>query len=212
MGDIAVTGDSELLLSVDVAAAAPIERIDIMNNADCVETLRGYEPTDLGSVLRITWHGAEYRGRGSNTHWEGKITFDGTSILDVDAVNRWNPERCIEIADDKRIEFDAVTSGNWAGVNVRLDQIENATVAVETNHVSGHHRLDEISLDDVVFDGGGLDRRISLRRLPNTMTECQFSATVPVALSKDADNALWCRITTADGHTAWSSPIYISRE
>ncbi|MGI9385874.1 MAG: DUF3604 domain-containing protein, partial [Methyloligellaceae bacterium] len=43
MGDIVQTRDNELTLSIDVTAAAAIARIDVMNNADCMTTLRCYE-------------------------------------------------------------------------------------------------------------------------------------------------------------------------
>ena len=64
MGDIVQTADDHLELSIEVAAHAPIERIEIRNGTEVVELFRPYTEKDLGSRVRVLWSGAEYRGRG----------------------------------------------------------------------------------------------------------------------------------------------------
>src|SRR3546814_14302237 len=52
MGDIVQTGDDEVELTVEVAAPAPIERIEIRNGTEVVELFRPYGPEDLGARVR----------------------------------------------------------------------------------------------------------------------------------------------------------------
>ena len=209
MGDIVRSGDAAATVSVAVDAPTPIERIDILNGADEIRTLRTYTADQLGRRLRVYWQGAEYRGRSRNTHWEGEIKVTGVEIEAVTPVNQWNPERQLEQVDQHRVVFDAVTSGNFAGVDLVLGESAGADVSVTTNLISGDVRLGDLGVEDHVLDAGGLERQIRLRRLPDVLDQCSFSAAVPVELTSGQDNPIWVRVTTTDGHQAWSSPIYI---
>ena len=72
MGDIVQTEDTEVTLAVEVSAQGPIERIEIRNGLEVVQTLRGFSEDDLGERIRVVWSGAEYRGRGRETNWKGR--------------------------------------------------------------------------------------------------------------------------------------------
>ena len=211
MGDIVRVQDGEVELAIGLATAAPIERVDVMNGADPIETLRCYRADDLGRRLRITWYGAEYRGRGRNTYWEGEIAVSGARIEAMTPVNRWNFDRPLELLDDNRIRFEAVTSGNFGGVDLLLDRAAGARVSMDTNRVSGSFAVDALGIEDLLLDAGGLERGIRLRRLPDRLRKCELATTVPVSVAPGRDNAIWVRVTTLDGHVAWSSPIYLSR-
>ena len=69
MGDIARTKDATVTLRVHAQAATPIERIEIRNGSQVLQTVRGYVAADLGARIRVLWSGAEYRGRGRETNW-----------------------------------------------------------------------------------------------------------------------------------------------
>ena len=134
----------------------------------------------------------------------------GGQIQRMEPINRWNPERPLEVIDQASVRFDAVTSGNYGGVDLLLDS-DAAHISVETNLVSGETPLDALGLDDTVLDAGGLERRIVLRRLPDDLTATSAAFEIDVDLLEGAENPLWVRVTTLDGHQAWSSPIYASR-
>jgi len=72
MGDIVQTDADSVEISLEVVAHAGIERIELRNGAELIETLRPYSQTDLGDRIRVLWSGAEYRGRGRNTTWRGR--------------------------------------------------------------------------------------------------------------------------------------------
>ena len=212
MGDMVRVADDEVMLAVRLAAASPIERVDVQNGTETLTTLRAYRAEDLGRRFRILWQGAEYRGRGRNTFWEGEIAVSGARIETLTSINRWNHERRLELERGRRIRFDAVTSGNFGGVDIVLDRVDGAAIEIRTNHVSGAFALDRLGLEDELLDAGGLERRIRLRRLPDRLTALALEASVPVVIAPDRDHHLWVRAATLDGHLAWSSPLYLWRE
>ena len=65
MGDILRLDGDELDLEVVLETHSPIERVDILNGAERVTTIRPYDPDPAGR-LRVIWQGAEYRGRGEH--------------------------------------------------------------------------------------------------------------------------------------------------
>lgn len=206
MGDIARTDGTAIDLSILVAAHAPIERVDVLNGADTVQTLRPYLPDPLGR-LRVVWQGAEYRGRGRTTHWRGTIGFDQAQIQAMTRINAWNLERRFDMQDDQTIAVDAVTTGNFGGCDIWLSGNEGH-VYVETEIASGRFELGNIRDTETVLEAGGLDRKIRLFRLPKVMEACRLSETVSLPITRGRDTPIWVRVVTEDGFVAWSSPIY----
>ncbi|MGC6454841.1 MAG: DUF3604 domain-containing protein, partial [Candidatus Puniceispirillaceae bacterium] len=118
MGDITRPAGSEVPVTVTAHAGSGIENIELRNGPDVIETLRPYDKAALGHRIRITWSGAEYRGRGRNTAWRGVIDVDGASILSTRPVNQWNPERLLEQRGRAQVAFESVTTGNFAGIDL----------------------------------------------------------------------------------------------
>ena len=211
MGDIARVGDYQVVLEVNVNAPAPVERVDILNGGELIHTSRNYSADDLGQRVRIYWQGAEYRGRGRNTRWYGTINAISAEIRSMTPVNHWNHERLLNLQSGDRVEFDAVTSGNFAGVDLTLSNAD-AELALKTNLVCGQVCLAELGLEDAVLDAGGLERQIRIRRLPDELHDPTIHVSLPLDLVRGDDHAIWVRVTTLDGHQAWSSPIYLERK
>ena len=211
MGDIVQTSDTELTLKVEVSAQGPLERIEIRNGIEVIQTIRGFSQDDLGDRIRIVWSGAEYRGRGRETNWQGRAHFEGASIRRMEKINAWNHERTLERQGRDAVVFDAITTGNFGGFDVWLDDSSDARCCVETNLGSFDVPLSEIGMQDTVMDAGGLDRKIRAFRLPEENVKRTISAEVKVPLSTGADNPIWVCVTTEDGFQAWSSPIYAFR-
>ncbi len=211
MGDIVQTSDTELTLKVEVSAQGPLERIEIRNGIEVIQTIRGFSEDDLGDRIRIVWSGAEYRGRGRETNWKGQAHFEGASIRRMEKINAWNHERIPEREGRDVVVFDAITTGNFGGFDVWLDDTTDARCHVETNLGSFDVPLSEIGMQDTVMDAGGLDRKIRAFRLPERNLKRTIRAEVKVPLSTGADNPIWVCVTTEDGFQAWSSPIYAFR-
>ena len=83
------------------------------------------------------------------------------------------------------------------------------TLRIETNVVSGKVELAHVADDAVVFDGGGLGRKLSVYRLPEVDWSRRLTLEHDVTFTGGADLPVYVRVTQADGHQAWSSPIYL---
>src|SRR3954462_691419 len=169
MGDIVRPGGAAMKLTAEVIGTAPVERVDVLHGTAVVHSVRPFGAGDLGRRVRVLWQGAEYRGRGRETIWQGKLTVTGNRIARFAAVNFLNPERKIaEITPGAALGWTSVTTGNLAGVDLWLDQAGGGTIKIETNVASGAIDLASLADNVVAFDGGGLGRRLSVYRLPET--------------------------------------------
>jgi hypothetical protein len=211
MGDIVKTGDNNVKLSIEVAAHAPIERIEVRNGTERIEILRPYAKQDLGSRIRVIWSGAEYRGRGRQTTWIGRVRFNGSSVVRIVKFNIWNPEHLLAQRGSDTVEWNTLTTGNFGGFDAYLDEGADSFLDLACNHGTLNLPLAEIGLEDSVMEAGGLDRKIRVFRLPNVNQHCEIKQNITIPLRSSGDNPLWVCITTEDGFQAWSSPIFVFR-
>ena len=210
MGDIIRPGSATMRLAAEVIGTAPIDRVDVLHGTAVMETVRPFAAADLGHRIRVLWQGAEYRGRGRETTWHGKLALAGNRFARHAAVNFLNPERKVkEIAAGAALEWTSVTTGNLAGIDLWLDETHRGTLRVETNVVSADVDLATLLDQTVAFDGGGLGRRISVYRLPESDWNRRLKIEHEVTFPGGADLPVYLRVTQADGHQAWSSPIYL---
>ena len=210
MGDIIRPGSATMRLAVDIIGTAPIERLDVLHGARVVQTERPYAATDLGCRVRLLWEGAEYRGRGRETLWQGKLTIVGNRLTRFAPVNFLNPERkVLEVAAGTELAWTSVTTGNLAGIDLWLDEPRSGRLNIETNVVSGTVELATLADGTVTYDGGGLGRKLSVYRLPEADWSRHLSLEHNVTFPGGADLPVYVRVTQADGHQAWSSPIYL---
>src|SRR5439155_23153895 len=163
MGDIIQPGSVPMRLTAEVIGTAAIERLDVLHGAKIVQTARPFTAADLGRRVRLTWQGAEYRGRGRETMWQGKLTLANNRFVRFAPVNFLNPERKVEeTSAGTALTWTSVTTGNLAGIDIWLEEARGGTLALDTNVVSGEVDLTTLADDTVVFDGGGLGRRLSV--------------------------------------------------
>lgn len=210
MGDIVATEAARLMLEIEVASPDPIRRVDILRGPEEIAGLDGYEADALGNRVRVTFHGAEYRGRGRQTRWRGRAGFSAARIRGFARINAWNHDRHLAEDGDRAVGFDLLTTGNFCGFDCWLDRLDG-TLAIETDHVEGTLDLAGLGMDPVILPAGGLERAVRIQRLPERMERTRISAGIPVDLLADDDNPIWVRVATEEGFTAWSSPIYAVR-
>ena len=210
MGDIIRPGSVPMKLSAEVIGTTPVERIDVLHGTKVVQTVRPFTAGDLGKRVRVLWQGAEYRGRGRETIWQGKLTVAGNRIARFEPVNFLNPERKVqEAAPGSVLTWNSVTTGNLAGIDLWLDQANAGSLAIETNIVSGIVDLSKLADNVVAFDGGGLGRKLSVYRLPDADWNRRVTVEHNVTFPGGGDLPVYVRVTQADGNQAWSSPIYL---
>ena len=210
MGDIIRPNGVPMKLLVETIGTAPLESVEILHGTQVVQTARPFTATDLGRRIRILWQGAEYRGRGRETFWQGSVKITGNRIVSFASVNFLNPERRVEeTVAGASLAWTSVTTGNLAGIDIWLEAASAGTLRVETNVVSGEVDLCKLADDAVVFDGGGLGRKLSAYRLPETDWARHLMLEHNVVFRGGDDLPVYVRVTQANGHQAWSSPIYL---
>jgi len=211
MGDILRSPDEVTTFRIDAHGSAPIERIEIRNGLETVETYRPYGEADLGRRIRVVWEGAEYRGRGRETVWDGSATLDGNSFERLSPINRYNLDKRFEQTAPGKIEWAALTTGGFGGFDAWLAEPAAGSLKIETALVQTEISVAEIGLEDRVFEAGGIARRIRVFRLPDENPHRRVTLERRIALAGDRDNAIYVCLTQEDGHLVWSSPIYIFR-
>ena len=208
MGDIAAVQDDQAYVFVRAETQSPLLAVDILRGTEVLERCLPYGPADLGRRYRICFHGAEYRGRGRQTTWAGQVQVKGANITRFETLNAWNHDRKLEWSGPDLVEFDLLTTGNFVGFDIWLDG-DADSLDIATTLVSENVTLNEVCTKPVVLDAGGLDRKVTVTRLPETLTNCSCELDRGVDLHADGDTPIWVRIATQDGHLAWSSPMYL---
>ena len=208
MGDIVRPGGVPMRLTAEVIGTAPIERVDVLHGREVVQTVRPFAAGGLGRRVRVLWQGAEYRGRGRETLWQGKLTLAGNHLTRFSPVNFLNPERKVR-AIEHGLAWTSVTTGNLAGIDLWLDDGFAGKLKVDTNIVAGEVDLATLRDEVVAFDGGGLGRRLSIYRLPDDDWSRRVTLEHTATFAGGADLPVYLRVTQADGHQAWTSPIYL---
>jgi hypothetical protein len=209
MGDILSSDEKSITFMVDAVAAAPIERLEIRNRLQLLETVRPYETADLGRRIRVIWEGAEYRGRGRETIWDGKAVLSDNRFENLQPVNRYNIDKKFSQTDAQNVEWEALTTGGHGGFEAILADPKTGTLRIVSEHVEAEISISDIGYEDLVFDAGGLGRRIRLFRLPDDNQHYRLNIERRIKLSAVEDNAIYIRLTQEDGHIVWSSPIYL---
>jgi hypothetical protein len=209
MGDIIRPDATPMHLQAEVIGTEPIERVDVLHGPTVVQTVRPFASADLGRRVRVMWQGAEYRGRGREVLWKGALTIAGNRIARFAPVNFLNPERKVVETGPDALAWTSVTTGNLAGIDLWLDEPRRGTLLFDTNVVSGEVDLAALDDDVVRFDGGGLGRAVSVYRLPEAHWNRRVALAHDVTFTGGADLPVYIRVTQADGHQAWTSPIYL---
>jgi len=209
MGDILKSGDDEVTFTIDIHASAPIERIDIRNGLDTVEIHRPYPEADLGRRIRVLWEGSEYRGRGRETVWDGFAELTDNAFQRLHPINRYNLDKRFDHVAPDRLEWTALTTGGFGGLDAWLEDPHAGTLKIDTALVKEEIAVESIGYDEMIFANGGIDRRIRVFRLPDENPHKVVKLERRMKLSEARDNAFYVRITQEDGHFIWSSPIYV---
>ena len=209
MGDIVQTADSDVILQVEILASAPIEKLEVRNGLKVVETVRPYKKAELGNRIRVIWAGAEYRGRGRETVWDGCASIDGNTIEAFTPINLYNLEKTIQQPNPGHLEWQAITTGGFGGFDCMLKDPQAGTITIETAHANCTVSVADIGFQEKRIDAGGLDRHMRLVRLPDTNPHHHLVLERKIPLISSGDNPLYVCVTQEDGHQAWSSPIYL---
>jgi hypothetical protein len=211
MGDILQSFDKDVEFTVEAHASAPIERIEIRDGLDVLETWRPYDDAALGRRIRVVWEGSEYRGRGRQTIWDGGATLEDNSFETITPLNMWNLDKKIEQTGPGTLQWTALTTGGFGGFDAVLADLKTGRFRIDTALVKCDIAVSDIGREDLVFEAGGIRRCIRIFRLPDENPHRIARLTRRITLKDKGDSALYVCVTQEDGHLVWSSPIYVFR-
>ena len=212
MGDILSSKDAEVTFNIEAYGSAPIERIEIRNGLKTLEIFRPFDMVSLGNRIRVIWEGSEYRGRGRETCWDGSATLSDNSFVSVTPINHYNISKFFDQTGPGRLEWEAITTGGFGGFEAVLEHSKNGVLKIDTALVKEEIQINQIGLEDLVFENGGISRRIRVFRLPENNSNKLVKVRRKLPIVGGQDNAFYVCIVQEDGHYIWSSPTYIFRE
>jgi hypothetical protein len=207
MGDIVTCPAKSVRFRGSVAASAGILSVELRRGSEVIETIRPHGELPMACRYRIEWSGAEYRGRARQTIWDGSLTIMGANIVSARPINFLNPDRPLKQVSESKISWSSITTENYAGVDLVVSGDEG-TIEISTGLGELTVDLSDVTHEPIVKAYGKLARELRISRQPDTYTVESIELERSVDLA-DGDNPLWICASFADGHQAWSSPIYV---
>ena len=166
MGDIVHLPNGDLEISINIEAAAAIERLDIFNGKDLVETYKPYSENELGNRIRITWEGAEYRGRFRQVIWDGYTKIKNNRVLSAQPINFFNPDKSLNFSANN-VSWKALTTGNFGGFDIIIENNNEGELEINTPLIQEKLNIKDIGYQDCIFENNGvLPRFLKVFRLP----------------------------------------------
>jgi hypothetical protein len=209
-GDLTTAGHT-LQVHAEALCDAPVERLEFWNGQRRFCTLRPHAATDLGRRIRLVWEGAEYRGRGRETCWDGSLRIAGNSIVEARSINFRNPDKRLVRTGNQTLSWQSITTGTSNALELQLVDAAAGTLLLDTPLVKSEIRITDIGFDDTIIEAGGLGRRVRLYRLPDAPNPAAFSCNATLPLDNASVNPVYVRLVLESGDLAWSSPVYVTR-
>ena len=93
---------------------------------------------------------------------------------------------------------------------VEFESSDKGNLSIKTNQIDCDVLLASVGLKPLVYDVGGIMKKLEIYRLPRESEEkCELNFKyIPESL-KSGDNPIFVKVVQQDGHMAWSSPIYM---
>lgn len=196
-------------LHVEVAGTAALERVEIRRG---LETVYSHPLGLTGDPrrVRIVWGGASLRGRGRHVVWDGGLAVSGARIQGVSAFAFDNPGEGVTGWGAGHVAWTSTTSGDQDGIIVALDHPEDATLTLTCPLLTLSFRAADLASGPLLRDLGGVGRfvRIDLAPVEPGPEQVAFDFTDDQAPA--GEYPYYVRVIQADGHMAWSSPLYVS--
>jgi hypothetical protein len=196
---------------VRVCGTAPLERLDLLRNAEVVATWDAFEGLKPSNRIRVEWSGARILGRDRATHWDGGLSVSGTTITDVAP---WAFDCLFEgitLQTDTGVQWRSITTGDADGVILTLDDPHAGVLNFEAGPCDFELPLDELDgLEPYVQQAGGVEQKVVIRRLPATSPPLDVDLQMTPECAETKGYGYWLRVRQIDGAKAWTSPIYIS--
>lgn len=211
------------------------------NDLEKVELFRGLKeihvfspaPSSPSRRIKIVWSGASRREPYSGVMWDGELRIEDGNMASPEFMPLDRPDEGFRGITDRGFKWRTFTCGDEDGASFEVKgrdaeiHIQYSCTLMARDTVGGGSRLcastiqqdrgafrirvNELGLTPEVFDIGPMERRISIRRLPEGVGLREASFQFVDDGFKPGVNPYWVRAVQSDGEMAWSSPIYVNR-
>lgn len=210
MGDVIHCKErDDLLLKATIIGTAPVESLEMKDGLRTLKTFKTYYPENLGRKIKVIWSGSETRGRARMADWTGGLAVNGNRITSITPVNFWKPDSPLSQCGENLIKWQSVTTGGLAGCIIELEEKHKGCLQIETVQGKVLYDLSGEGYHPQIYNFGGLDKKISIYKLPDNLTACHLEFDIPVKNIHPGNNPLYLRMSQLDGNIAWTSPVYI---
>ncbi len=212
MGDVVPWNGGDVELRVRVVGTGPLQSVWLRKGLRNLSVWRPHD--DAGEQrnvrrVKVTWGGAERRGRARMAIWDGSLRVEENAIVAVQPIHAWNPERPIEQLQPDLLTWRSITTGGVCGAILTLAEPDVGALHLQTRQGELRCAIAELAVEPVAVELGGVGKRIEAARLPANGGPREVALALPLADLQAGDNPLYVRVDQEDGHMAWSSPIYL---
>lgn len=195
-------------VTVTASTTAPIETIDVLDADGVLASWRPVLPLS-DRRLRVSWRGALSRDRGRVQNWTGRLAVTGASITSADTWAFDHPDQGITGRDSQSVSWVSSTNGDLDGIILDLDS-RPGTLAFTAGGVELNVDLSELGDTPLEFAvEAGVDRAVTVEWLPVDDAPLDTAVSFDQLPFHPGRNVYLVRVTQADGHRAWASPLYV---
>ena len=163
----------------------------------------------LSDKVKIVWEGLRQKHRYFQTIWDGSISLSMGKILGAEGYAFDNPMEGIVKCTEREVFWKSQTVGDKDGIILTIKAPPDAQIIFKTKPCSFKVFWREVGREPLIFEAGGIDQRVSVKRLPEAEPpkEVRFSW---IDEKPPRKGAYYIKVTQVDGAVAYSSPFYIN--
>jgi len=200
--------DSPPVFDIDVIGTAGIKEFYVMRNLDVAFNLNDTRPRDQSKIF-IEWSGVRVRSRAKKTKWNGTVRVEHGTMISVDEYKNQKRGNRTELISGNLLKFNSTTSGDTDGFELTLIKTSETIITVNYGKNQFSFNTVDLELGDICHSVGGVNLEIRSGFPPaetGRKVELQF---IDGNIEKGT-NAYWVKAIQNDGHTLWTSPMYIN--
>ncbi|MAE64511.1 MAG: hypothetical protein CMJ18_09605 [Phycisphaeraceae bacterium] len=215
MGSVITGAEGPLDLRAHAVGTNDLESLQLYEGREIVEVVHPPAFSNLGDTrrVRVSWQGARIRGRARRVDWSGVLRVEGAGILSAETVSFDSPADGITERGETEIAFRSRTTGDMDGIDILLDDPAAARVTLECAEGRFTAETAELRAGDGrrTWELGELDRRVTIHLYPEEIARTQLSLARQIQPPVASRTPYFVKAIQADGHAAWSSPVYVER-
>ena len=204
-----MTLDRDLAFKGVVHGTAPVQSVEILRNGTPIFEERPRSGDGTSRRIRVTWTGADGRGRRRGTDWDGGLSVEGGSIVSVETVGFDHPGERITHWNSSSVRWTSGTAGDLDGVEIEIDGREGAVLVFEAGPARFAKPLDELGDVPWRFDAGATGRWVELECVDSDLDTNSVEVRHTIPSSTAVEGAYYLRVVQKDCEMAWTSPIYV---